>query len=156
MWLAVALSACSETCPTPTDALNGREWSVFSQAASYTIDGESFPAESTPASGTHTVSIDWSSRELDAPVVVTVDGQSFDGEGVWSDTECGTFSIAYSGVYLAEDGAEHAFAASTLLTTWLANPARLEGFVDWDESWASVEGEVGTFSADLQWFGRER
>lgn len=147
---AIVLSGCTETCAPPQPELNEKVWSLFVQPVSFTIEGEGFPAESSPGNGTHETNIAWSTPDPDAAIVVTIDGQQFDGSGKWSTQECGNFSIGYAGIYTAADGATHSFGAGAQLITW---PGRLEGFLDWTETWKNVAGEIGSYTADAQVFG---
>jgi hypothetical protein len=146
----ILLSGCSETCAPPQPALNQKVWSVFVQPTTFTINGEGFPADSTPANGTHEMIIAWSSPQADSPIVVTIDGQPFDGAGKWSEQECGNFTMTFDGIYTGDDGSTHAFGAGAQLMTW---SGRLEGFLDWSENWANAAGEIGSYTTDAQLFG---
>lgn len=162
---SLSLFACSETCPTPSSELNERDWAVFIQAAQFEIDKpEEFPSETTPGNGEHTWRIDWTSPDLvgtdpSGEVTVTVDGQPFEGKGFWSNQECGNFSITFAGKYLSPDAlTEHAFAASALLAVFTdevgnETESKLEGFLDWEETWETPAGIVGTYTAQAQVFG---
>jgi hypothetical protein len=143
------LSGCSDTCAPPQPELNEKVWSVFVQPTSFTIDGEGFPAESTPANGTHEWIVSWTTPDPESAVVVTIDGQPFDGTGRWSTQECGNFDLGFNGIFAGDDGSNHSFAASAELATW---PGHLEGFLDWRETWA-LDGVVGSYSTEAQLFG---
>lgn len=150
---AVVLSGCSETCAPPQPELNQQVWSVFVQPVTFTVDGEGFPAESSPGNGTHELAIEWTTPDPLSPVVVTIDGQPFEGTGNWSVQECGNFVVGFSGVYAATDGATHAFGASAELTTW---PGHLDGFLDWTENWRTADDANGSYTAEAQMFGIPR
>lgn len=156
-WLPSLLMGCSETCPTPASELNEHEWTVFIQAVEYEIDNpELFPAETTPGNGTHTWRIEWLSPELvendpTGDVEVYVDEQPFEGKGFWSNRECGNFSITFAGGYLAPDGVtQHNFAAGALLALY---SDKLEGFLEWEETWRAPSDDIGTYTAKAQVFG---
>jgi hypothetical protein len=153
--ILASLFGCAETCPTPQSRLEGVAWNVFFQPVEYAVDNEAFPAESSPGNGEHTLEITWLSSQLfRGAIEVAIDGQGFDGTGTWSDVECGHFVMGWSGVYLADPEAEetatHAFAASAQLVTY---GTTLDGFVDWEETWKSVDGQVGTWVSASQLFG---
>jgi hypothetical protein len=144
--LSAALGACSDTCPTP-DSLNGRTWTVFVHPAEHQLENaDAFPADTTPANGTHELAITWTGREAQADVTVAIDGQEFGGRGQWNETECGNFSVGFNGAYEA-GGDRHSFVADATLVTW---EQQLDGFLDWRETWESAEGEVGSFVASAQ------
>jgi hypothetical protein len=139
-------AGCSETCPPPT-SIAERTWTVFVNPVTWEIDNEEgFPAETSPANGEHEMNVAWPNNDLEGPITVTIDGQVFEGRGRWNDVECGQFSIGFNGRYEAE-GNVHAFSASALLVTWESN---VDGFLDWQETWQSAEGVVGSYSTQAQ------
>jgi hypothetical protein len=157
MWLPSLLLACAETCPTPASELNERDWAVFVQAVDPEIDNEeAFPAESSPGNGTHIWRIDWDSPELvqtdpTGEVTVTIDEQPFEGKGYWSTQECGNFTVTFAGEYIdADSTARHSFAATGLLAVF---EGKLEGFLDWQETWRAPDGQIGSFTSSSQLFG---
>jgi hypothetical protein len=149
--ILISLLACTETCPDPKTRLDA-DWDVFVNAVEHTIENEpAFPADTSPGNGPHAWRVDWNTDQLfKGAVQVTMDGQTFDGTGTWSEVECGHFSLAWSGIYEAETGAEHAFAAGAVLVTY---EHELEGFMDWEETWKAPDGQVGTYVAATQVFG---
>lgn len=147
LFVASALPGCSETCPTARDALNGKVFPVFAHVATWEpADLAGYPSDTSPINGAHDYGIEWATSAPDGEVTVIIDGQSFDGTGRWSESECGNFVVAFDGVYEL-DGDVHAFSASAELVTW---EQHLDGFVDWQETWQAGAGEVGSFAADAR------
>jgi hypothetical protein len=147
-----ALGACAEECVTPDFALAGKTWAVFNTVLVHTpaeLD-PAFPGESSPANGAHDLEIAWNTTALESPVTVTLDGQEFPGQGRWSDTACGAFSVTFEGEYLSEDGrATHNFQAAAALQTW---PGHLEGVWTYAEVW-EVRDLSGRVDFDVQMVG---
>lgn len=140
-------TGCAENCPTARDSLNGRVWSLFGHAATWEPeDLTGYPAGTSPVNGDHEYAFDWATGAPDGEVAVTIDGQVFEGTGRWSETECGNFSVGFDGLFEAR-GDVHAFSASALLVTY---DNHLDGFVDWQETWQSAAGGVGSFTADIR------
>ncbi|MEN0063518.1 MAG: hypothetical protein AAGA48_15310 [Myxococcota bacterium] len=163
-WVFVVVPAllgsvgCSEVCGSP-DQLNGRVFSSFAHARTFELVGDeaAFPALSSPANGTVEIGFEWASNLSMGPLAITMDGQLFDdGSGQWSQVNCGNFTATWGGTYTAkegeEKGAEHTFVAAGFFVQY---DDQLEGFVDWEERWESVDGRSGSFSGDILLRGEE-
>ncbi|MEZ4239326.1 MAG: hypothetical protein R3F59_24860 [Myxococcota bacterium] len=144
--LSAGLAGCTDTCPPPT-SIADEVWTVFVNPVSWEGDNEAaFPADTSPANGVHTLSVVWPSDAPDGNVTVTIDDQAFQGRGRWDETECGTFALGFNGRYEA-GGDVHAFSCAATLVTWQGN---VDGYLDWEETWQSAEGEIGSFSSQAQ------
>ena len=149
--LAPAFAAgCAETCPLPQASLNDEVFDVFGRVIALEQEpAPEWPSESLPFNGPREWTVNWASDQAESPVTVVIDGQTFEeGRGYFDDVECGNFSIAFKGTYVAEDGAEHLVAANARLVVW---PDGMDGFVDFQSSWSTPEGDViGTANGTAQ------
>ena len=146
---AFALAGCAETCPPPQDALGTKVFDVFGRVISLEQEpAPEWPAESFPFNGLHQWSIAWGSNSAESAVTVVIDDQVFEeGNGYLDDVECGNLSVAFKGTYLADDGAQHLFAANGRLIVW---PDGLDGFLDFQSSWEAVDGTIGSTNGTVQ------
>jgi hypothetical protein len=153
----LALFGCAPVCPDPQSTLNGRSWDVFVNAVEAVVqtvqgDAGSFPAYQTPGNGESTWRIDWGSDEwTDSPLSVDIDGQTLAGEGTWSESSCGDFELAFTGLFIVADRSDHALEVSGDLQTY---EDRIEGTLEWTELWSTGEA-AGTYTGTLQLFGEE-
>ncbi len=149
MWFTSVAVGCAEPCSAPGE-INGLGFDMFTNAITWTlVNEEGFPAEASPGNGDSSYSFSWGTALVHAPVSVTIDGQTFAGQGGWDDQECGKFVVGYSGSYQSEAGSTHDFAAVGRFRWWAPN---LEGEVDWAEAWRTSDGQVGA----LQFVGQMR
>ena len=125
---------------------------MFGHVIDFSV-GSTGPAPGvSPVNGVTDWSIQWGA-EVESPVTVTIDGQSFEGNGVWGTEECGTFVMQFSGTYVGSNDASHTFSAGG--NFWYFDD-QLEGALAWTETWAQVH-EVGTMGAmDASVSGRRR
>ena len=146
---AFALAGCAETCPPPQDALGAKVFEVFGRVISFEqAPAPEWPAGSFPFNGLHRWTIDWGANSAESSMTVAIDEQvSEPGRGYFDDVECGNLSVAFKGEYLADDGAQHVYAANARLIVW---PDGLDGFVDFQSSWEAVDGTIGSTNGTAQ------
>lgn len=141
------LSGCNADCGSP-EQVNGR-YAMFANVLAYDGDNlDGFPSYQTPANGWSEWEITWTNLQS-GRVTVSIDGQPFDGDGLWDDVECGNFTLRFAGLYTSEDGSTHDFRTDATLVRFAD---RLEGTWTWSEAWARA-GDDGTFESDGQLAG---
>jgi hypothetical protein len=113
---------------------------------------ENFPSYHSPANGWSEWNIVWKEMVQDE-VIVEINGQSFEAQGVWNDIECGNFTLDIAGTFVSLDPVKlteestHVFTASGQFIQF-AN--QLEGLWDYEEQWSTDKGQTGTFVIEGQ------
>ncbi|MEM6929156.1 MAG: hypothetical protein AAF602_19615 [Myxococcota bacterium] len=154
--LGATSTGCSEVCGSP-DQLNGRTFASFATPRLFEIEADTpdaFPAGTSPLNGEIEIGFEWASNLPQGPLTVSFDGQpSEDGRGQWSQVNCGNFTATWRGIYTAEDGAVHDYAAAGYFVQYRG---QLEGFVSWEEGWVTADGgEFGTYESEVLLRGDE-
>lgn len=147
---------CSADCG-PAAQLASRTYSAFTHPVSASGDNIStltgapgFASYGLPVNGEHLWSFAFGAADV-GPVTVSIDGQEFEGQGVWDSVECGSFTVeSLAGTYVAPDGAEHDFNAAMSMVVF---EQQLEGLVQWNEAWTLSDGESGTYRSTAQMRG---
>jgi hypothetical protein len=143
---------CGVDCGAPSQ-VNGR-YAVFSNVVSIleVENEENFPSYHSPANGWSEWNIVWKEMVQDE-VIVEINGQSFEAQGVWNDIECGNFTLDIAGTFVSLDPVKlteestHVFTASGQFIQF-AN--QLEGLWDYEEQWSTDKGQTGTFVIEGQ------
>jgi len=153
---AAMSSGCAPDCG-PAAQIAGNTYEVFTHPVS--ASGENldrltappdFSSYSVPVNGEGSWSFAFGNADV-GPVAITIDGQSFDGQGVWDAVECGHFTVEdVGGEYAAADGSTHTFSAAMSIVVF---GEQLEGLVQWNESWTLAGGETGTYRSTAQMRG---
>jgi hypothetical protein len=140
--LPLAVVGCNADCGNP-EQINGT-YAVFANVVTYEGDNlAAFPSYQTPANGWSEWDLGWTNL-MTQRIGVTIDGQAFEGAGIWNEVECGNFDLRFSGEYTSDIGSVHSFEADGRFVRFAE---RLEGTWQWSEQW-SYEGENGTFNAN--------
>lgn len=140
--LVLLLAACDPGCDPP-GTLDGATYRTFGNLVQYQLGGpEPYPGFS-PINGVTTWGFDWGTQ-LEGPITVTIDGQPFEGTGVWGDFECNTFTAQFAGRWVAPGGRAHEFDAAG---NFFYYDVLIEGSLAWSESW-NDGGITGTMSSN--------
>jgi hypothetical protein len=142
--LGAAGAGCSESCGLASQ-MNGATYEAFIHPVGpWEVENASiFPAEASPGNGPVAFGVEWGLSNT-GPITVLMDGQAFDGEGVFYEQECGNFEITWAGQYLSEVGSEHNFAARAVIQFY---DSVLAGRVyNYSESW-KFENQTGSYSS---------
>jgi hypothetical protein len=154
--LASLATGCSADCG-PAAQLASRTYSVFTHPVSATGNNlkaltaaPNFASYGLPVNGENLWSFEFGAADI-GPVTVSIDGQEYEGQGVWDSVECGSFTVEnLTGQFLAPDGTEHDFSAAMSMVVF---KQQLEGLVQWNEAWTLTDGESGTYRSTAQMRG---
>ena len=141
---SIAASGCTENCGVGAQ-LNGVVYDAFMHPVGpwEVANANAFPAEASPGNGPLLFELEWGNLN-EGPITVMMDGQAFDGDGVFYQQECGNMEIIWSGQYLSAIGSKHNFAARALLQFY---GTTIAGQVtNYSETWA-YENDVGSYSS---------
>lgn len=139
---ALTAGACSDTCGLGNQ-LNGRVYDAYIHPVEVdpatNIDG--LPLYASPGNGTTQIGFEWGTANS-GPITVFLDGQAFEGEGIFFEQDCGNFSASWSGVYIGPDQpngvpTEHAIGVVGIFQFYEAADGAqvLAGDLDWKETW---------------------
>ncbi len=142
MSAALWAGACSDTCGLGNQ-LNGRSYDAFIHPveldANTSIEG--LPLYASPGNGPVTIGFEFGTAN-DGPITVFLDGQAFEGQGIFYEQDCGNFSASWSGIYVGEDqpngvATEHAIGVVGVFQFYAAADGSqvLAGELDWKETW---------------------
>ena len=143
--LTATSAGCSENCGLGNQINNLVYDAFIHPIGPWNItNADAFPAEASPGNGPLEFQIEWGATNQ-GPITVFMDGQSFDGDGVFFEQECGNIEIVWSGKYVSDVGSEHNFGARAQLQFY---QGVIAGRVTrYSETW-SYRDEVGSYSAE--------
>lgn len=135
-------SGCGVDCGDPSQ-INGR-YAIFANVIEWEVSepSEAFPSYKSPANGWAEWTFEWNQLKQ-PPVIVSFDGQPYEGDGTWDPVECGNFNLEWSGTYLSDSDSTHAFSATAQFVQFAD---QIEGQWTYEESWTAETGETGTFT----------
>lgn len=154
-----SLAGCAGNCGSPRQ-LDGQLFRVFANEVErinapgfdeFTAAPE-FLSYASPANGPSDWSFEWGNTAL-GPITVAIDGQPFEGQGLFDEVECGQIELEFSGTYTSVDaGTTHGFATVGNL---VASGDRLRGELEWRELWSTEDGRSGTYHAIIHIQGQK-
>lgn len=143
--VALVASGCSDTCGLGSQ-LNGQTYSAFIHPIEWEFDNEeAFPGAASPANGPVELTFEWGASS-NGPITVVMDGQPFDGTGIFDEIECGNFVANWGGTYLSDEGTEHEFKAAALFMYY---DTFLEGQLSYAEAFRNAQNQVGAYRVPL-------
>ena len=151
--------ACSDTCGLGNQ-LNGRVYNAFIHPVEVDplTDVDDLPPYASPGNGSLQIGFEWGAANT-GPVTVILNGQGFEGEGIFYEQDCGNFSASWSGIYLGASlpngqTTEHAIGVVGVFQFYEAADGSqvLSGELDWKETWqyGALQGEYLAPVAELR------
>lgn len=139
---AVLLAACKPNCGSPNQ-LDGLTYEMFGNVIVWQAGATGAPPGMTPINGYTDLQLTWGTAPA-GPVTVSIDGQAFEGEGLWQEQECGNFGLSFGGTFVSSEGTSHNFSGAG---NFLFYDTLLEGAMVWNETWTSGT-EIGTLDVE--------